>query len=93
MVRSWEYPAKQGIGCNVISTNDSANFLLFLQMLRGKAPELILSAAVALDTFVGSDGNPMSSVAEFASILDYIGSLFLDFCFSHLFLTVSLQKL
>jgi hypothetical protein len=41
------------------------------------APNLILSAAVSLNPFVGSDGNPMSDVSEFAKVLDYIGSLFL----------------
>jgi chitinase len=30
---SWEYPGKQGIGCNTISLHDSANFLSFLQEL------------------------------------------------------------
>ncbi|KAF8271824.1 glycoside hydrolase superfamily [Lactarius quietus] len=70
----WEYPAKQGIGCNTISTNDSANFLSFLQTLRSQegANELIITAAVTITTFVGSDGNPMANVSAFAEVLDYI---------------------
>ncbi|KAH9057927.1 chitinase [Lactarius deliciosus] len=70
----WEYPNKQGIGCNVISTNDSANFLSFLQTLRGQdgAQNLIISAAVSVKPFVGSDGNPMTDVSGFAKVLNYI---------------------
>jgi chitinase len=92
LLHSWEYPAKQGIGCNVISASDSANFLSFLQALRKKAPKLILSAAVSLKPFIGSDGNPMSSVSEFAKVLDSIGSLFLAFSFSHLFSDSVVQR-
>jgi len=69
--------------------DDSANFLSFLQKLRSMAPSLILSAAVQLSPFRGADGQPMSDVSEFAKVLDYIGSLFLAFPLSHLFLTVS----
>ena len=80
---SWEYPAKQGIGCNVVSVNDSANFLTFLQTLRKQdgAESLIITAAVSITPFIGSDGNPMTDVSEFAKVLDYVGSLFatLDF--------------
>lgn len=75
---SWEYPGKQGIGCNIVSPNDTANFLSFLQTLRDQdgAQDLIISAAVSVKPFVGSDGNPMSDVTGFAKVLDYIGSLF-----------------
>jgi chitinase len=78
---SWEYPNRQGIGCNTISANDSANFLSFLQTLRSQegANELLITAAVSIRTFVGSDGNPMTDVSAFAQVLDYIGSLFNTF--------------
>jgi chitinase len=61
-----------------VSTNDSTNFLSFLQTLRaqGGAQNLIISAAVSVTPFIGSDGTPMSDVSEFAKVLDYIGSLF-----------------
>ena len=74
---SWEYPGKQGIGCNVVSPNDTANFLLFLQTLRSQegAQNLIVSAAVADAPFVGPDGTPLSDVSEFTKVLDYIGTL------------------
>ncbi|KAH9168902.1 chitinase [Lactarius sanguifluus] len=70
----WEYPNRQGIGCNTISTNDSTNFLSFLQTLRSQdgARDLIISAAVSVKPFVGSDGNPMTDVSEFAKVLNYI---------------------
>ncbi|GLB39178.1 putative glycosyl hydrolase 18 family protein [Lyophyllum shimeji] len=69
----WEYPNKQGIGCNTISPDDSANFLLFLQALRAKAPSgLIISAAVGITPFVGPDGTPMTDVSGFAKVLDHI---------------------
>lgn len=77
LVRSWETPGKQGIGCNAVSANDTANFLSFLQTLRSMDQSLILSAAVSLKPFIDSNGNPLSDVSEFAKVLDYIGSLFL----------------
>lgn len=63
------------MGCNVVSPSDSANFLLFLTALR-KDPvgaNLRLTAAVGLGPFVGSDGNPMTDVSQFASVLNHIG--------------------
>ena len=80
---SWEYPNKQGIGCNIVSPNDTANFLSFLQTLRDQdgAQDLIISAAVSVKPFVGSDGNPMSDVSGFAKVLDYIGTQFNTFDF------------
>jgi len=74
---SWEYPNKQGIGCNIISPQDSANFLQFLRQLRqdpiGK--NLYLSAAVGITPFMGPDGTPMEDVSAFAEQLDHIGAL------------------
>ncbi|KAI0053163.1 glycoside hydrolase family 18 protein [Auriscalpium vulgare] len=70
----WEYPSKQGIGCNMLSSSDSSNFLSFLQTLRSQdgAQNLVLSAAVSVTPFVGPDGTPLSDVSGFASVLDYI---------------------
>ena len=72
---SWEYPNRQGIGCNLISANDSANFLSFLQELRNQtgAQNLTLSAAVSDTPFMGSDGSPMSDVSGFAKVLNHLG--------------------
>lgn len=71
---AWEYPNKQGIGCNTISANDSANFLAFLQKFRNQAgaKDFFVSAAVPIQPFVGPDGNPLTNVTGFAEVLDYI---------------------
>ena len=74
---SWEVPGTQGIGCNVVSPNDTANLLSFLQTLRHMSgPNLILTAAVVVTTFVGPDGKPLTDVTEFGQVLDYIGLCF-----------------
>ncbi|KAI0944963.1 hypothetical protein AcV7_001623 [Taiwanofungus camphoratus] len=66
---SWEYPGKQGRGCNTESPDDSANFLSFLQALRADpaGQNITVSAAVGLTPFAG-----MSDVSAFAFVLDYI---------------------
>jgi len=70
----WEYPGRQGMGCNTISGSDSANFLSFLQTLRAEpaAKNLTLSAAVGLTPFASSSGSPMTDVSAFASVLDFV---------------------
>ncbi|KAF7966092.1 hypothetical protein HWV62_40180 [Athelia sp. TMB] len=72
----WEYPNKQGVGCNTISPDDSANFLSFLQALRQDpdGANLTLSAAVSITPFAGADGTPMADVSDFAQVLNYIGA-------------------
>ncbi|KAK0482389.1 glycoside hydrolase family 18 protein [Armillaria novae-zelandiae] len=76
----WEYPNKDGIGCNVVSPDDSANFLTFLQELRQDetGSKLYLSAAVGLTPFAGSDGEPLADVSEFAQYLDHIAIMAYD---------------
>lgn len=76
----WEYPNKQGIGCNIISPADSANFLQFLQELRQDpvGAKLYLSAAVGISPFMGPDGTPMTDVSAFAEVLDHIGIMSYD---------------
>jgi len=73
---SWEYPGGSGVECNVASPNDTANYLAFLQMLSedpvGK--NLVISAAVPLNTFIGTDGKPMTDVSAFAKVLYDIGA-------------------
>lgn len=77
---SWEYPNNQGIGCNAINSNDTPNFLSFLQQLR-KDPvgkNLILSAATATVPFMNTDGSPSASVAGFSTVLDFIALMNYD---------------
>ncbi|KAK7052982.1 hypothetical protein VNI00_004303 [Paramarasmius palmivorus] len=70
----WEYPAKQGIGCNTINKDDTANFLSFLQELRVNpaAATYEISAAVGINTFIDGAGNPSTDVSGFANVLDHI---------------------
>ncbi|KAF8510380.1 glycoside hydrolase family 18 protein [Gautieria morchelliformis] len=70
----WEYPNHQGVGCNTISSTDTANFLLLLQELRSTpaTSKLILSAATAITPFMDSTGSPSSDVSAFAKELDFI---------------------
>lgn len=71
----WEYPNNQGIGCNLISPNDSANLLETFKELRASpkfGKDRILTAATGLLPFTGPDGTPMTDVSEFAQFLDYV---------------------
>jgi chitinase len=77
LVISWEFPGSQSVGCkSVASWEDTGNFLLFLQTLRAQkgAKHLILSAAVTIVPWTGSDGQPSRDVSGFGKVLDYIGS-------------------
>lgn len=70
----WEYPGKQGAGCNTISVDDTSNFLKFLQELRRNpvGANLTLSAAVSLAPFTDASGSPSADVSGFAQVFDYI---------------------
>ncbi|RGP77148.1 hypothetical protein FLONG3_4663 [Fusarium longipes] len=70
----WEYPNRQGLGCNVINDNDTANFLEFLKELRkdtvGK--DLLLTAAGSLFPWNDKTGSASKDLGGFADVLDYI---------------------
>ncbi|KDQ11023.1 glycoside hydrolase family 18 protein [Botryobasidium botryosum FD-172 SS1] len=75
----WEYPGKVGVGCNAVSPNDTANFLLFLQELRqAVGQDFLLTAAVATIPFSDSEGNPSADVSGFAEVLSYIAIMNYD---------------
>ncbi|KAF8915473.1 chitinase [Mucidula mucida] len=76
----WEYPNRQGLGCNIINTNDTANFLAFLQELRERpaGKNLTLSAATSLKPFNDSSSTPLADVSPFADVLDYIAIMNYD---------------
>jgi len=76
----WEYPNKQGIGCNTINANDTQNYLSFLQELRADpvGATLTLSAAASIAPFVDASGNPSTDVSGFAGVLDYIAIMDYD---------------
>lgn len=73
-ISSWEYPNKQGSGCNVISDQDTPNFLSFLQELRSthKGKNITVSAATSIVPFTAPDGSPTADVSPFAEVLDYV---------------------
>ncbi|KAJ7180229.1 glycoside hydrolase [Mycena crocata] len=69
----WEYPGHQGEGRNEVDINDTANFLLFLRLLRSMLPPAAVITAATLTTpFYGPDGQPRSDVTEFAQVLNWI---------------------
>ncbi|KAF7421024.1 hypothetical protein PC9H_011543 [Pleurotus ostreatus] len=76
----WEYPGRQGIGCNTISPSDTPNFLAFLQELRRDplAKNMLLSAAVSITPFASADGTPSTDVSAFSKVLDYIAIMNYD---------------
>ncbi|KAH9930546.1 glycoside hydrolase [Epithele typhae] len=75
----WEYPNKQGVGCNTIDADDSANFLSFLQALRTEVGQnFTISAAAGITPFAGTDGSPMSDVSAFAEVLDWVAIMNYD---------------
>ncbi|WVN86481.1 uncharacterized protein L203_101645 [Cryptococcus depauperatus CBS 7841] len=69
----WEYPGTLGAEGNIVSGNDSANYLIFLQDLRATLPEgAIITTAAQVWPFADSNGSPMSDVTEFSKVLDWI---------------------
>jgi len=69
----WEYPGHEGDSGNSVASNDSANFLLFLQLLRATLPAPArITAATQTSPFVDSHGQPMEDVSECAKVLDWI---------------------
>ncbi|KAI0701975.1 glycoside hydrolase [Cytidiella melzeri] len=76
----WEYPNKQGMGCNIISPEDTPNFLAFLKELRAtpQGSNMTISAASSIVPFASQDGTPSSDIAGFADILDYVAIMDYD---------------
>lgn len=69
----WEYPGVKGADNNIVSSDDSANYLIFLRLLRKTLPPTaILSAATQVWPFAGPTGAPLSDVSEFAKLLDWV---------------------
>lgn len=69
----WEYPGHEGAGGNEVNSRDSANFLLFLQILRRTLPrDAKITAAAQTVPFVDQSGQPTQDVSEFAKIVDWI---------------------
>ncbi|KAG0696138.1 hypothetical protein DFH29DRAFT_1026772 [Suillus ampliporus] len=84
----------QGIGYSIISMNNTANFLAFLEELRQNpvGANLTLSAAIGLAPFFDTTGNPATDTTEFAKVFDYIAVMNYDI-WDPWFLTVGLNNL
>ncbi|KAH7105665.1 glycoside hydrolase superfamily [Auriculariales sp. MPI-PUGE-AT-0066] len=68
-----QYPGIMGATGNTVSSDDSANFLTFLQQLRAVLPEIaLITAATQVWPFADEQGAPMSDVSAFAQVLDWI---------------------
>ncbi|KAF9076770.1 glycoside hydrolase family 18 protein [Rhodocollybia butyracea] len=69
----WEYPGLEGSSGNQVNPSDSENFLALIQLLRPALPlGTKITAAVAQTPFAGRDGQPMSDVANFSQVLDWV---------------------
>ncbi len=79
-IHSWEYPNKQGMGCNIISPEDTPNFLAFLKELRAtpQGSSMTISAASSIVPFASQDGSPSTDVSGFADVLDYVAIMDYD---------------
>ncbi|KAJ1953207.1 hypothetical protein GGI12_006062, partial [Dipsacomyces acuminosporus] len=80
----WEYPGREGNACNAYdATNDTPNFLRFLQDLRQQldttfgSRSKLLTLAVRVQPFDGPDG-PISDVSAFAKVVDFINLMQYD---------------
>ncbi|VDB82806.1 unnamed protein product [Peniophora sp. CBMAI 1063] len=76
----WEAPVNQGIGCNFISPNDTANFLELLQELRAteQGSKLILTAAAGIGPWADENGDSGTNMTAFGELLDYIAIMNYD---------------
>ncbi|KAK7051552.1 hypothetical protein VNI00_004531 [Paramarasmius palmivorus] len=76
----WEYPNRQGIGCNSIQAHDTDNFLAFLQELRRDpvGSKLVLSAPSSVQPWNDASGNPSTDLSAFATVLDHIAVMNYD---------------
>ncbi|KAF5022188.1 hypothetical protein F66182_5775 [Fusarium sp. NRRL 66182] len=72
---NWEYPNRQGLGCNVINPRDTTNFLKFLQEFR-KHPvgkDLYVTSAGSLFPWNNENGAASTEGLDgFAKVLDYL---------------------
>lgn len=68
------------MGCNIVSSSDSDNFLSFLQLLRADSTmaNLTISAATSIEPFMGTNGSPKTDVSGFAKVLDYVAIMNYD---------------
>lgn len=69
----WEYPGIQGYYLNEVSSQDSANYLLFLQALRAALPNAEISGAVQVWPFAGANVS-LSPISSPPTLSSYVQS-------------------
>ncbi|KAF9162656.1 hypothetical protein DFQ26_003369 [Actinomortierella ambigua] len=80
----WEYPGRGAAICNQVSPNDSANYLILLRELRAAldaefpTDRKLLTAAVRVMPFDGTNGQPMTDVSAFHPYYDFINIMAYD---------------
>ncbi|GAA5965768.1 hypothetical protein JCM21900_002131 [Sporobolomyces salmonicolor] len=76
----WEFPGRQGQGTNIVSPDDTANYLSFLAKLRDTlGTSLLITAAVPASGLTGASGTPITDVSSFANYLDYLTLMSYDY--------------
>ncbi|KAI7831295.1 glycoside hydrolase superfamily, partial [Gamsiella multidivaricata] len=80
----WEYPGRAGAICNTYAPQDSANYLILLKELRAQMDlefpndRKLLTAAVRVQPFDGTDGKPLGDVSAFAQYFDWVSIMAYD---------------
>ncbi|KAI1038207.1 hypothetical protein LB503_012120 [Fusarium chuoi] len=70
----WEYPNRQGLGCNDINENDTANLLEFFKEIRKdpKGKNYYITAAGSVFPWNDKTGVASKDVSGFANVINYI---------------------
>ncbi|RKL06739.1 hypothetical protein BFJ68_g10136 [Fusarium oxysporum] len=70
----WEYPNRQGLGCNDINENDTANLLEFFKEIRKdpKGKKFYITAAGSVFPWNDKTGVASKDVSGFAEVINYI---------------------
>ncbi|KAI9301433.1 glycosyl hydrolases family 18-domain-containing protein [Cunninghamella echinulata] len=80
----WEYPSKQGAGCNEVNDLDTQHFLVLLKELRKSLDKTfpndhkLVTMAVHLLPFTNQHGVPSSDVSSFVPYFDFINIMTYD---------------
>lgn len=75
----WEYPNKQGIGFNHVSSNDPANFVLTLQALCAEFKKQSPNKKYLLTAAIGANPDVIKNYQQIVFYLDYVNVMSYDF--------------
>ena len=73
----WEYPGRQGMSCNIVHPQDSANLVLLLGDLRQALGQKEITMAVRIQPFDGPSG-PLNDLTQFLPVLDRVNIMAYD---------------